>query len=131
MRNIDFSKMAIGANDSEKLDFSGLETLTPRADSWDKICARLDAEEASVKKSNIISFRAIYSAIPLAASFALVGLSVMMSAFHTIDDQTISMSNIASSEQVSWYSNLGEGDIDSDDLEFMDNSTSIIYMMKE
>lgn len=129
MRNIDFSKMAIGANDSEKLDFSGLETLTPRADSWDKICARLDAEEASVKKSNIISFRAIYSAIPLAASFALVGLSVMMSAFHTIDDQTISMSNIASSETVSWYDNLGSNDVD--DYELPEGSTIIDYLTME
>lgn len=131
MRNVNFSTEISENEDLERLDFSGLEELTPRSDSWDKVCARLDAEAASVKKSNIISFRAIYSVIPLAASFALVGLSVLMSAFHTIDDQTISMSSIASSEQVSWYSNLGEGDFDSDDIEYMDNSTSIIYMMKE
>lgn len=131
MRKTNFSDNISENEDLERLNFSGLEELTPRSDSWDKVCARLDAEAASVKKSNVISFRAIYSAIPLAASFALVGLSAWLAAFNTIDDQTISMSNIASSEQVSWYSNLGEGDIDSDDLEFMENSTSIIYMMKE
>lgn len=131
MRNINFSTDISENDDLDKLDFSKLEELTPRADSWDKVCARLDAEQAAPKKSNIISFRAIYSAIPLAASFALVGLSAWLAAFNTIDDQTISMSSIASSEQVSWYSNLGEGDFDSDDIEYMDNSTSIIYMMKE
>lgn len=127
MRNINFSNEISETNDFEKLDFSKFEQLTPRADSWDKICARLDAEQAASKKSNIISFRAIYSAIPLAASFALVGLSVMLSAFHTIDDQTISMDNEVSGEIVSWYDNLGE----SDDYELLDNSTTISYLMKE
>ena len=27
-----------------KIDFSKMERLTPRADSWAKVCARLDAE---------------------------------------------------------------------------------------
>ncbi len=130
MRNNDFSKMAIGANDSEKLDFSGLETLTPRADSWDKICARLDAEATvQSKPSNIISFRAIYSAIPLAASFALVGISAMLAAIHTIDDQTISMSEDVSSEMVSWYNGLGE--MDNEDSEFFEDSEVFNYLMKE
>lgn len=127
MRNINFSTDISENDDLDKLDFSKLEELTPRADSWDKVCARLDAEAASVKKSNIISFRAIYSAIPLAASFALVGLSVMLSAFHTVDDQTISMDNEVTGEIVSWYDNLGEAD----DYELLDNSTTISYLMKE
>lgn len=127
MRNINFSTDISENEDLERLDFSGLEELTPRSDSWDKVCARLDAEAASVKKSNIISFRAIYSAIPLAASFALVGLSVMLSAFHTVDDQTISMDNEVTGEIVSWYDNLGEAD----DYELLDNSTTISYLMKE
>lgn len=28
---------------SDKIDFSKLERLTPRDDSWAKVCARLDA----------------------------------------------------------------------------------------
>ena len=28
---------------SNKIDFSKMERFTPRADSWDKVCARLDA----------------------------------------------------------------------------------------
>lgn len=127
MRNINFSTDISENDDFDKLDFSKLEGLTPRADSWDKVCARLDAEQAAPKKSNIISFRAIYSAIPLAASFALVGLSVMLSAFHTVDDQTISMDNEVTGEIVSWYDNLGEAD----DYELLDNSTTISYLMKE
>lgn len=129
MRNDDFSKMAFGANDSEKLDLSSLEVLTPREDSWDKICARLDAEQAAPKKSNIISFRAIYSAIPLAASFALVGLSAWLAAFNTIDDQTISMGTMESSDTVAWFNSLGADD--SEDFDLMENSTVINYLMKE
>lgn len=129
MRNDDFSKMAFGANDSEKLDLSSLEVLTPREDSWDKICARLDAEQAAPKKSNIISFRAIYSAIPLAASFALVGLSAWLAAFNTIDDQTISMGTMEQSDTVAWFNSLGADD--SEDFDLMENSTVINYLMKE
>ncbi|MCF0221042.1 MAG: hypothetical protein HUK19_01990 [Fibrobacter sp.] len=129
MRNNDFSRMALGANDSDKLDFSGLEILTPREDSWSKVCARLDAEAGSANKSNIISFRAIYSLVPLAASFALVGVSVLMTAFHTMDDQAISMNNMASSEVVSWYDGLGENS--NDDSEFFEDSGVFNYLMKE
>lgn len=129
MRNINFST-DISENDNlDKLDFSKLEELTPRADSWDKVCARLDAEQAAPKKSNIISFRAIYSAIPLAASFALVGLSAWLAAFNTIDDQTISMSTMESSDTVAWFNSLGEDD--SEDFDLMENSTAINYLMKE
>ncbi|MCQ2107407.1 MAG: hypothetical protein MJZ05_01420 [Fibrobacter sp.] len=129
MRNINFSTDISENDDLDKLDFSKLEELTPRADSWDKVCARLDAEQAAPKKSNIISFRAIYSAIPLAASFALVGLSAWLAAFNTIDDQTISMSTMESSDTVAWFNSLGEDD--SEDFDLMENSTAINYLMKE
>ena len=129
MRNINFSTDISENDDLDKLDFSKLEDLTPRADSWDKVCARLDAEQAAPKKSNIISFRAIYSAIPLAASFALVGLSAWLAAFNTIDDQTISMSTMESSDTVAWFNSLGEDD--SEDFDLMENSTAINYLMKE
>ncbi len=129
MRNINFSTDISENDDLDKLDFSKLEELTPRADSWDKVCARLDAEQAAPKKSNIISFRAIYSAIPLAASFALVGLSAWLAAFNTINDQTISMSTMESSDTVAWFNSLGEDD--SEDFDLMENSTAINYLMKE
>ena len=39
-----------------KIDFSKLERLTPREDSWAKVCARLDAEALNVPaKGKILS----------------------------------------------------------------------------
>ena len=63
---------------STKIDFSKMERLTPRADSWDKVCARLDAEKA---KGKIVSIKSWYSAIPLAASFVLVSLTAVLPSF--------------------------------------------------
>ena len=41
-----------------KIDFSKLERLTPREDSWAKVCARLDAEALNVPtKKNIIAIK--------------------------------------------------------------------------
>lgn len=118
-----------------KLDFSGLERLTPRADSWEKVCARLDAESrgaASVKPSrnNIIPFR-LLSAIPLAASLVLVGLSILMTAFSNSSDE-ISIRNVTTSEVASWYGNLGDNEnSDSDDFETLDENVTLSYFYKE
>ncbi|SHL01208.1 hypothetical protein [Fibrobacter sp. UWEL] len=116
-----------------KLDFSGLERLTPRADSWEKVCARLDAESLCMKskkeskRSNIIPFR-LLSAIPLAASVALVGLSVLMTAFSNASDE-ISVNKVTSTEVASWYSNLGNHQ--SDDFDTLDENVTLSYFYKE
>ena len=40
---------------ANKIDFSKLERLTPRADSWAKVCARLDAAAKATPVGKIIS----------------------------------------------------------------------------
>lgn len=139
----DFSKSTLNGS-GDKLDLSSLNTLSPREDSWSKVCARLDAEAVGVsvpggsfpandsvkaeKRSNSIPFR-LLSAIPLAASLVLVGIGVMLSAVDNSESSRISMNNVTSTELSSWYSNLGSGD--SDDFETLDNSITISYLMKE
>lgn len=113
-----------------KLDFSGLERLTPRADSWEKVCARLDATNANGATANFIPFR-ILSAIPLAASLVLVGLSILMTAFSNSSDE-ISIRNVTTSEVATWYGNLGDNEnSDSDDFETLDENVTLSYFYKE
>lgn len=126
----DFSKSTFNGS-GDKLDLSSLNTLSPREDSWSKVCARLDAESETVakpQKNNLLPFR-LLSAIPLAASLVLVGIGVMLSAVDNSESSRISMNNVTSTELSSWYSNLGSGD--SDDFETLDNSITISYLMKE
>lgn len=114
-----------------KLDFSGLERLTPRADSWEKICQRLDAEasgsKAKAKRNNIIPFK-ILSAIPLAASIALVSVSVLMTAF-TNTSESISINSVAPAEVSSWYKSLGTDS--NDDYDTLDENIALSYFYKE
>ena len=74
---------------STKIDFSKMERLSPRADSWDKVCARLNAEKA---KGKIVSIKSWYSAIPLAASFVLVSLTAVLPSFTSDIEQENSVS---------------------------------------
>lgn len=106
----------------DKLDFSGLERLTPRKDSWDKVCARLDAAT-----TNLIPFR-ILSAIPLAASLVLIGISVLMTAFSNSSSE-VSINSISSSEVASWYSSLGNDN--GDDFDTLDENVTLSYFYKE
>lgn len=127
------------SKDEDRLDFSGLKTLTPREDSWSKICARLDAEPMAgpagvsipaEKRENIIPFR-ILSAIPLAASIALVALSILMTAFSQ-SSETISISTMTSTEVASWYDGLGNANNESDDdFETLDNYATLSYLLQE
>ena len=110
-----------------KLDFSGLERLSPRADSWDKVCTRLDAENANVATANLIPFR-ILSAIPLAASLVLIGISVLMTAFSNSSSE-VSINSISSSEVASWYSSLGNDN--GDDFDTLDENVTLSYFYKE
>ena len=116
---------------NEKIDFSRLERITPRADSWEKVCARIDAKSKPAR-NNIIPFR-ILSAIPLAASIALVSVSVLMTAF-SATSESVSINSIAPAEVSSWYSNLGGNhSLNSTDEDFatLDETVSLSYFYKE
>jgi hypothetical protein len=110
-----------------------MERLTPRADSWDKVCARLDAENA---KSKIISIKSWYSAIPLAASFVLVSLTAILPSFtsdieqeNSVSTEYVSINNSASSEVLSWYESLGNST--SDEFETLEETVGFNYLIKE
>lgn len=107
----------------DKLDFSTLERLTPRDDSWDKVCVRLDAGA----QGNVIPFR-ILSAIPLAASLVLIGISILMTAFSN-SSENVSINSITSTEIASWYDNLG--DTENDGYDTLDENITLSYFYKE
>jgi len=115
----------IYTEDFDKLDFTHLERLTPRADSWEKVCTRLDAG-SKAKPENVIPFR-ILSAIPLAASLVLIGLSVLMTAFSNTSE-SISINSVTSTEVASWYNSLGNS---SDGFETLDDNVALSYFYKE
>ena len=114
----------------DSIDFSKMERITPREDSWDKVCIRLDKTE----KAKFLRFK-IYSAIPLAASFALVAFSLLLSSVDAIETNAMAAQQVAnirqesSSELYSWYGELGE--TESDELESLDNSQTLTYLLKE
>lgn len=109
----------------QAIDFSKIKRLTPKADSWDKVCKRLDEEESS----KFISLKAIYGAIPMAAGFMLVAFTAMFFLLTHEGTSPISMDEITSSEFTAWYDELGEEE--TNDFEFLDESTTISYLMKE
>jgi len=120
-----------------KIDFSKLERLTPREDSWAKVCARLDAEALNVPtKKNIIAIKTWYSTIPLAASIALVSLTALLPSFtndiepiETIETEYVSINNSAPSEVLSWYESLGNST--SDEFETLEETVGFNYLIKE
>lgn len=112
----------------DKIDFSKMERLTPRADSWDKVCARLDAETSARRKGNILNIRGLYSAIPLAASLVLISLTAILPAF-TESTETVSIENIAPAEITSWFSNLGNSA--NDDFDTLEETVGFSYLTKE
>jgi hypothetical protein len=126
---------------STKIDFSKMERLTPRADSWDKVCARLDAEAASVAqdapaKGKILAIKSWYSAIPLAASFVLVSLTAILPSFtsdieqeNSVSTEYVSINNSAPSEVLSWYESLGNSA--SDEFETLEETVGFNYLIKE
>ena len=121
---------------STKIDFSKMERLTPRADSWSKVCARLDAENAESSKNKIVSIKSWYSAIPLAASFVLVSLTALLPSFtsdidqeNSVSTEYVSINNSAPSEVLSWYSSLGNST--SDEFETLEETVGFNYLIKE
>lgn len=105
----------------EEIDFSSVERLTPRADSFNRVLARLDKQE-----SNVIPFKVI-SGIALAASVVIVCVSVILSVFSVdTDTENMPMGNIVSLDDVAWYSSLGNED--SCDFEELEESPAISYL---
>ena len=115
---------------ANNIDFSKLERLTPREDSWAKVCTRLDAEASAAPAAKIINIKSWFSAIPIAASIALVALTALLPAINSSDStETISISSTASSEVLSWYNNLGNST--SDDFETLEETVGFSYLIKE
>ena len=121
---------------ANKIDFSKLERLTPREDSWAKVCARLDAESASTPaKGKIIDIKSWYSAIPIAASLVLVSLTALLPAItdgmedQPITTETISINSSTPDEVSSWYSSLGNST--SDEFETLEETVGFSYLIKE
>lgn len=123
----------------DSIDFSKMERITPRKDSWDKVCARLDKAE----KERTLKF-SFFSAIPIAASFLLVGFSLFLRSIDANETAPAVKNQIAASDMVSadvaasqadsavnlsnWYSNLGQSDAD---LESLDEFQFISYLLKK
>jgi|GEM_PF-678337 len=123
----------------DSIDFSKMERITPREDSWDKICARLDKAE----KERTLKF-SFFSAIPIAASFLLVGFSLFLRSIDAQETAPAVKNQVAASDMASadvaasqadsavnlsnWYSNLGQSDADLDSLE---EFQFISYLLKK
>ena len=121
------------------LDLSKTERITPKADSWDKVCARLDQAE----KARTLRFR-IFSALPIAASFLLVGFSLYLSSVDSLETTPLTTSQVAATDDTSssdvaivsdstsdlgsWYSDLGQS---GDDLETLDESQALSYLLNK
>jgi hypothetical protein len=123
----------------DSIDFSKMERITPREDSWDKVCARLD--KAEKKRTLKFSF---FSAIPIAASFLLVGFSLFLRSIDANETAPAVKNQVAASDMASadvaasqadsavnlsrWYGNLGQSDAD---LESLEEFQFISYLLKK
>jgi len=124
----------------DSIDFSKMERITPREDSWDKVCARLDKAE----KECTLKF-SFFSAIPIAASFLLVGFSLFLRSMDSQETAPVVKNQVATSGMATtdvaatsqsdstanltrWYGNLGQS---GDDLETLDESMAISYLLKK
>ena len=123
----------------DSIDFSKMERITPREDSWDKVCARLDKAE----KERTLKF-SFFSTIPIAASFLLVGFSLFLRSIDAQETAPAVKNQVAASDMASadvaasqtdsavilsnWYSNLGQG---VSDQETLDELQFISYLLKK
>ena len=123
----------------DSIDFSKMERITPREDSWDKVCARLDKAE----KERTLKF-SFFSTIPIAASFLLVGFSLFLRSIDAQETAPAVKNQVAASDMASadvaasqadsavilsnWYSSLGQGVSDQDAL---DELQFISYLLKK
>ena len=109
----------------DQIDFSKLERIKPREDSWEKVCARLDSSKKK-KFLKLVQTRSIYA---LAASLIVVAFVAVFTMFNQMDTEALLIKNAASDELVSWYNDLGE--TSDDELENLDIYQSISYLLQE
>ena len=109
----------------DQIDFSKLERIKPKEDSWEKVCARLDSSKKT-KFLKLVQTRSIYA---LAASLIVVAFVAVFTIFNQMGSEALLIKNVASDELVSWYSELGE--TSDDELENLDTYTSISYLLQE
>ncbi len=123
----------------DSIDFSKMERITPREDSWDKVCARLDKAE----KERTLKF-SFFSTIPIAASFLLVGFSLFLRSIDANETAPAVKNQVAASDMATadvaasqtdsannvghWYSSLGQG---VSDQETLDELQFISYLLKK
>jgi hypothetical protein len=116
-----------------------MERITPREDSWDKVCARLDKAE----KERTLKF-SFFSTIAIAASFLLMGFSLFLRSIDANETAPAVKNQVAASDMASadvaasqadsavnlsnWYSNLGQSDAD---LESLEEFQFISYLLKK
>ena len=109
----------------DQIDFSKLERIKPKEDSWEKVCARLDSSKKT-EFLKLVQTRSIYA---LAASLIVVAFVAVFTIFNQMDTEALLIENIASDELVSWYNDLGE--TSDDELENLDTYQSISYLLQE
>lgn len=111
----------------DEIDFSKVERITPRNDSWEKVCARLDATRHSkpASKANKLIRLPLYTTIPIAASFVLIGITVIITALSRTQEATAEYIDIG--ELTAWFDDLGNS---IDDYEELDEYGSISYLIK-
>lgn len=105
------------------IDFSKIARIEPMSDSWDKVCARLDAKAS--KKTSLFH---IYSVIPLAASFILISLAVLLTFFKPAEQQQ-QLQIIPNDATATWFNTLGE--IDEEAIDDLALYKSITLLMTE
>ena len=108
-----------------QIDFSRLERIKPREDSWNTVCARLD----SSKQKKFLKFIQTKSLYALAASLLVVSFLTVFTVYDYLDSEDVLIKNVASDELVSWYNDLGE--TSNDELENLDTHNSISYLLQE
>jgi len=109
----------------DQIDFSKLERIKPKEDSWEKVCARLDSSKKQ-KFLKLVQTRSIYA---LAASLIIVAFFAVFTMFNQMGSEALLIKNVASDELVSWYNDLGE--TSDDELENLDTYQSISYLLQE
>ena len=108
-----------------QIDFSRLERIKPRENSWDMVCARLD----SSSNNKVLHFFQTRSIFAVAASFLVAAFIAAWVTFNKLDSETLLIKNVASDELLSWYNDLGE--TSDDELENLDAYKSISYLLQE
>lgn len=110
-----------------EIDFSKVERLAPRAESWDKVCARLDAMENSkpAQRTDKLIHFPLYAALPIAASFVLIGITVIITALSHTQNATDEYIDIE--ELATWFEDLGNSE---EDYEELDEYGSISYLIR-